>query len=198
MAIVDYWILVREFIWDKQYLNLLMSTMVLFLASWLSWYIYYKQLARRDLFEIPKLNMQTKFVNFLDRAIYFLKYLLIFPVYSFIWFLIFSFLLFVLSKSRSIEEILFLGIIVVAATRMGAYISEKLAEDMAKLLPLTLIAIFLMDQKAVTLDTFISSFNSILLQLPKVAKYLLFIIVVEWLLRVFHWTFTSIKKPKSQ
>ncbi|HLC62588.1 MAG TPA: hypothetical protein VJI52_06235 [Candidatus Nanoarchaeia archaeon] len=198
MAIVDYWILVREFIWDKQYLNLLMSTMVLFLASWLSWYIYYKQLARRDLFEIPKLNMQTKFVNFLDRAIYFLKYLLIFPVYSFIWFLIFSFLLFVLSKSRSIEEILFLGIIVVAATRMGAYISEKLAEDMAKLLPLTLIAIFLMDPKAVTLDTFISSFNSILLQLPKVAKYLLFIIVVEWLLRVFHWTFTSIKKPKSQ
>ena len=198
MAIVDYWILVREFVWDKQYLNLLMSTMVLFLASWLSWYIYYKQLARRDLFEIPKLNMQTKFVNFLDRAIYFLKYLLIFPVYSFIWFLIFSFLLFVLSKSRSIEEILFLGIIVVAATRMGAYISEKLAEDMAKLLPLTLIAIFLMDPKAVTLDTFISSFNSILLQLPKVAKYLLFIIVVEWLLRVFHWTFTSIKKPKSQ
>ena len=198
MAIVDYWILVREFIWDKQYLNLLMSTMVLFLASWLSWYIYYKQLARRDLFEIPKLNMQTKFVNFLDRAIYFLKYLLIFPVYSFIWFLIFSFLLFVLSKSRSIEEILFLGIIVVAATRMGAYISEKLAEDMAKLLPLTLIAIFLMDPKAVTLDTLISSFNSILMQLPKVAKYLLFIIVVEWLLRVFHWTFTSIKKPKSQ
>src|SRR3989338_3978069 len=198
MAIVDYWILVREFIWDKQYLNLLMSTMVLFLASWLSWYIYYKQLARRDLFEIPKLNMQTKFVNFLDRAIYFLKYLLIFPVYSFIWFLIFSFLLFVLSKSRSIEEILFLGIIVVAATRMGAYISEKLAEDMAKLLPLTLIAIFLMDPKAVTLDTFISSFNSILLQLPKVAKYLLFIIVVEWLLRVFHWTFTSMAKPKQQ
>ena len=170
MAIVDYWILVREFIWDKQYLNLLMSTMVLFLASWLSWYIYYKQLARRDLFEIPKLNMQTKFVNFLDRAIYFLKYLLIFPVYSFIWFLIFSFLLFVLSKSRSIEEILFLGIIVVAATRMGAYISEKLAEDMAKLLPLTLIAIFLMDPKAVTLDTFISSFHNILLQFSQVSK----------------------------
>lgn len=198
MALIDSWIIIREFVWDKQYLNLLASTLVLFLASWLAWYIYYKQLARRDLFEIPKLNLQTKFVNFFDKAIYFLKYLLIFPVYSFIWFLIFSFLLFALSKSRTIEEILFLGIIVVAATRMGAYISEKLAEDMAKLLPLTLIAIFLMDPKAVTLDTFISSFNSILLQLPRVAKYLLFIIVVEWLLRVFHWTFTSIKKPKQQ
>ncbi|HLC60816.1 MAG TPA: hypothetical protein VJJ52_05275 [Candidatus Nanoarchaeia archaeon] len=198
MALIDSWVIIKEFVWDKQYLNLLASTLVLFLASWLAWYIYYKQLARRDLFEIPKLKLQTKFVNFFDKAIYFLKYLLIFPVYSFIWFLIFSFLLFALSKSRTIEEILFLGIIVVAATRMGAYISEKLAEDMAKLLPLTLIAIFLMDPKAVTLDTFIASFNSILLQLPKVAKYLLFIIVVEWLLRVFHWTFTSIKKPKQQ
>lgn len=198
MGLIGFWIIIREFIWDKQYLNLLASTLVLFLASWLAWYIYYKQLARRDLFEIPKLKLQTKFVNFFDKAAYFLKYLLIFPVYSFIWFLIFSFLLFALSKSRTIEEILFLGIIVVAATRMGAYISEKLAEDMAKLLPLTLIAIFLMDPKAVTLDTFISSFGSILLQLPRVAKYLLFIIVVEWLLRVFHWTFTSIKKPKQQ
>src|SRR3989344_5385079 len=198
MALIDSWVIIKEFVWDKQYLNLLASTLVLFLASWLAWYIYYKQLARRDLFEIPKLKLQTKFVNFFDKAIYFLKYLLIFPVYSFIWFLIFSFLLFALSKSRTIEEILFLGIIIVAATRMGAYISEKLAEDMAKLLPLTLIAIFLMDPKAVTLDTLISSFNSILMQLPKVAKYLLFIIVVEWLLRVFHWTFTSIKKPKSQ
>ncbi|MEK6947214.1 MAG: hypothetical protein AABX32_06425 [Nanoarchaeota archaeon] len=198
MALIGLWVIIKEFVWDKQYLNLLASTLVLFLASWLAWYIYYKQLARRDLFEIPKLKLKTKFVNFFDKAIYFLKYLLIFPVYSFIWFLIFSFLLFALSKSRTIEEILFLGIIVVAATRMGAYISEKLAEDMAKLLPLTLIAIFLMDPKAVTPDTFVSSFNSILLQLPKVAKYLLFIIVVEWLLRVFHWTFTSIKKPKQQ
>ena len=194
----NLWVISKEFILDKQYLNLLWSTVILFLVSLLAWYIYYKQLARRDLFEIPKLKLQTKFVNFFDKAIYFLKYLLIFPVYSFIWFLIFSFLLFALSKSRTIEEILFLGIIVVAATRVGAYISEKLAEDMAKLLPLTLIAIFLMDPKAVTLDTFIASFNSILLQLPKVAKYLLFIIVVEWLLRVFHWTLTSIKKPKQQ
>ena len=197
MALIDSWVIIKEFVWDKQYLNLLASTLVLFLASWLAWYIYYKQLARRDLFEIPKLKLQTKFVNFFDKAIYFLKYLLIFPVYSFIWFLIFSFLLFALSKSRTIEEILFLGIIVVAATRMGAYISEKLAEDMAKLLPLTLIAIFLMDPKVITLETIASSFPILLQQIPKVAKYLLFIVIIEWLLRIGLWIIISIK-PKRQ
>jgi hypothetical protein len=92
-----------------------------------------------------------------------------------------------LSKSRPIEDILFLGIIVVSATRIGAYVSERLAEDMAKLLPLTLIAIFLMDPKAVTLQTVISSFPVLLQQIPRVAKYLLFIIVLEWLLRIVHW-----------
>ena len=103
-----------------------------------------------------------------------------------------------LSRSRPIEDILFLGIIVVAATRIGAYVSEKLAEDMAKLLPLTLIAIFLISPEAVTIKTITSSFSILLQQLPRVAKYLLFIIVVEWLLRIGHWAIISIKPSKQQ
>jgi len=198
MDIYNYLILAKNFILDEQFLNLSISTIFLFFASLLAWYIYYKQLARRDLFEIPKLNLKSKFANVLDRIIYFLKYLFIFPVYSFIWFLVFSFLLFVLSKSRPIEDILFLGIIVVAATRIGAYVSEKLAEDMAKLLPLTLIAIFLIDPKAVTLETITSSLPVLLQQIPRVAKYLLFIITIEWLLRIGNWIITSIKTTKQQ
>ena len=193
----EYIILAKKFILDEQFLNLFISTIFLFFASLLAWYIYYKQLARRDLFEIPKLNLKSKFANVLDRIIYFLKYLFIFPIYSFIWFLVFSFLLFVLSKSRPIEDILFLGIIVVAATRIGAYASEKLAEEMAKLLPLTLIAIFLIDPKAVTIETISSSFPVLLQQIPRVPKYLLFIIAVEWLLRIWHWIIT-LTKPDVQ
>ena len=198
MTIDEYLILAKNFLLDKQFLNLFISTIFLFFASLLAWYIYYKQLARRDLFEIPKLNLKSKFANVLDRIIYFLKYLFIFPIYSFIWFLVFSFLLFVLSRSRPIEDILFLGIIVVAATRIGAYVSEKLAEDMAKLLPLTLIAIFLISPEAVTIKTITSSFSILLQQFPRVAKYLLFIIVVEWLLRIGHWAIISIKPSKQQ
>src|SRR3989338_5270922 len=198
MAFYDFFIASKDFILDEQYLNLLYSTIVLFAASGVAWYIYYKQLARRDLFDIPELDLNAKYTNVFNRIVYFLKYLFIFPMYSFIWFLIFSFLLFVLSKSRPIEDILFLGIMLVTATRIGAYVSEKLAEDMAKLLPLTLIAIFLMDPKAVTLQTVTSSFPIILNQFPRVAKYLLFIIVVEWLLRIGNWIFTISKKPKQE
>lgn len=195
MAFNDYFNLAKDFVLDAKYLNLLASAAVLFIVSLVSWYIYYKQLARRDLFEIPKISLKSRFANVIDRIIYFLKYLLIFPLYSFIWFLVFSFFLFVLSKTRPIEDILFLGIIVVAATRMGAYASEKLAEDMAKVLPWTLIVIFLIDPKAITLETFSSSFPVLLSQLPNVAKYLLFIIVLEWVLRIGHWVLASEKNP---
>ena len=70
MTINDYLILAKNFVLDEQFLNLLTSTIVLFLASLLAWYVYYKQFARRDLFEIPKLNMKSKFANVIDRIIY--------------------------------------------------------------------------------------------------------------------------------
>src|SRR3989344_4811333 len=123
MDIYKYLMFAKDFILDRQFLNLLISTFILFLASLLAWYIYYKQLARRDLFDIPKLNLKMKFVSIVDRMVYILKYLFIFPVYSFMWFLLFSFLLFALSKSRPIEDILFLGIIAVEwLLRIGRWV----------------------------------------------------------------------------
>src|SRR3989344_6033536 len=176
----------KGFLWDKQFLNLFISTIVLFLASLISWYIYSKQLAQRDLFKI-KLRSGRTSIHFFDRIVYFLKYLIVFPVYSFMWFLLFSFLLFLLSKSRPIEDVLFFGITIVAATRIGAYVSEKLAEDMAKLLPWTLILIFLIDPSAITIKSISSSFGIFYQQIPKVAKYLVFIVAVEWVLRIGYW-----------
>ena len=183
MGFIGYITLAKEFILDRQFVNLLISTTILFLASLVAWFIYSKQLAKRDLFEL-KLEVGSRFRNFFERLIYFLKYLAIFPVYSFLWFLIFSFLLFLLSKSRPIEDILYFGIIVVAATRIGAYVSEKLAEDMAKLLPWSLILIFLIDPSAITIKSISSSFGIFYEQIPKVAKYLVFIVAVEWTLRI--------------
>ena len=186
MGFIGYITLAKEFILDRQFVNLLISTTILFLASLVAWFIYSKQLAKRDLFEL-KLEVGSRFRNFFERLIYFLKYLAIFPVYSFLWFLIFSFLLFLLSKSRPIEDILYFGIIVVAATRIGAYVSEKLAEDMAKLLPWSLILIILIDPSAITIKSISSSFGIFYQQIPKVAKYLVFIVAVEWVLRIGYW-----------
>src|SRR3989344_7018845 len=181
----------KDFLFDRQFLNLLVSTIVLFIVSLVSWHVYSNQLAKRDLFQI-KIKPNASKIRFFDRFVYLMKYLILFPVYSFLWFLLFSFLLFLLSRARPIEDILFFGIVVVAATRLGAYVSERLAEDMAKLLPWSLILVFLIDPAAVTLEGAIESFTTFMQYVPQVAKYLLFIIFIEWILRIGRW----IIKPK--
>jgi len=188
--------LFEDFFLDKQFLNLIIATIVLFLFALVAWYFYHKQLVKRDLFEIPKIKVESKFASFMDRIIYFLKYLLFFPIYSFIWFLVFSFMLFLLSKSRPIEEIFYFAIVVVAATRISAYVSASLAEDMGKLLPWTLVFIFLTDPNAISIEGLRNSISVFIESIPKVSKYLLFITFVEWVLRIGHWVI--VPKKNSQ
>ena len=187
----------KDFFVDRQFLVLLSSTIVLFLAIFIMWYFYHKQLSKKNLFEIPKIDSNSKFVNFINRLVYFLKYIIIFPLYSFIWFLIFSFLLVLIAKSRPISEIMFFGIIIVSVTRISAYVSSKLAEDMAKLLPWALIIVFLIDPQSITIESVQASFNSFMQEIPNVAKYLIFIAFVEWFLRIGNWMIGSDKEKNS-
>ena len=177
----------REFFLDRQFLNLLGTTIALFCISFISWWIYSEQLSKKDLFEIPKIHADKKLKTMANKILYFLKYLVIFPLYAFMWFLIFSFFLFLLSSKRGIEEVMYFAIVIVAATRISAYVSDKLAEDMAKLLPWSLILIFLLEPNAITFKSVMSSSGEFFSHIPKVAKYLLFIMVVEWGLRLARW-----------
>ena len=187
---------VKDFFVDRQFFVLLSSTVVLFLAIFIMWYFYHKQLSKKDLFDIPKIDSNSKFVNFINRFVYFLKYILIFPLYSFIWFLIFSFLLVLIAKARPIGEIMFFGIVIVSVTRIAAYVSPKLAEDMAKLLPWALIIVFLTDPTSITIESIKISFNNFVQEIPNVAKYLIFITFVEWSLRIGNWAIGSNKKKE--
>ena len=187
----------KDFFIDRQFLILLSSTIILFLSIFIMWYFYHRQLSKKNLFDIPKIDSDSKFVNFINRFVYFFKYLIIFPLYSFIWFLIFSFLLVLIAKSRPIGEIMFFGIVIVSVTRIAAYVSLMLAEDMAKLLPWALIIVFLTDPTSITIESVQISFNNFVQEIPKVAKYLFFIAFVEWSLRIGNWMIGSDKKKDS-
>ena len=189
--------ILKDFFVDRQFLVLLSSTIILFLAIFIMWYFYHRQLTRKNLFEIPKIDSISKFINFITRLLYFSKYLIIFPLYSFIWFLIFSFLLVLIARTRPIGEIMFFGIVIVSVTRIAAYVSPKLAEDMAKLLPWALIIVFLTDPTSITIESIQTSFNNFVQEIPNVAKYLIFIAFVEWGLRIGNWMIGSEKKKDS-
>jgi hypothetical protein len=145
---------------------------------------------------MPKIDSNRKFASFFNKAVYYLKYIIIFPLYSFIWFLIFAFLLVLIAKSRPIQEIMFFGIVVVSVTRIAAYVNPNLAEDMAKLLPWALIILFLTDPQSITIESARTSLMGFIAEIPMVAKYLLFIAFIEWILRISFWILAP-KKEKS-
>ncbi len=189
MAVVN----LASYFRDSQYVDILIATVILAVIGLIVWFMY-KQLSRRDLFKIdaPKKH-ENIFINFFRHLAYALKYVLVFPVYTFIWFMVFSLSIHLLSPQQGVAKTMLIGIIVISSIRILAYINEGMAEDMAKLLPLTLISIVLTNP-----DFFAQkfSFDSLLVfkaEIPKIIKFLFFTVLLEWLLRAGHGIFILIK-----
>lgn len=177
-------------IFDAKFLNLFVLTLALTISMIVVW-IMYMHLSKKDVFNIPRPEKNdSRMKRFFMNAAYFLKYVVIFPAYSFIWFVVFSTILILMTNSANPESILFLGIVLIASIRVTAYLSERMSEDMAKLFPLTFFSSILINPGFLTLnfsairDFFsISALKESLVLVPYYLKYLLFIILIEWLLR---------------
>jgi len=108
----------------------------------------YHFISRKNIFELDLdeyAHGRERFKNFLKTALHFVKYLLIYPILPVAWFVVFTGLIAVLSSGRAISDLLLVSMAVVSAIRIGAYYDERLAEDLAKMIPLALLGIFIVD-----------------------------------------------------
>jgi hypothetical protein len=153
-------------------------------------YNFYRFASKRDIFHLKFIEKHrikktgkthSRVFNFLLSM---LKYGLIFPVIVFFWFAGFSLLLFFLSKSISIEMILLISITIVSAIRITSYYKEDLSRDLAKTLPLALLAIALTDPNFFSFDLVWGRVETVSIFIPKMIAYVLFTISIEWILRV--------------
>ena len=71
-----------------------------------------------------------------------------------------------------------------AATRITSYYKEDLSQDIAKILPLAVIGIFVVDPTFFSLDIAIGRFYEVPSLVPLLIQYLVFIIVMEFVFRV--------------
>lgn len=157
-------------------------------------FTFYRFLARKKIFEL-KIH-EYDIHKGLKKFLYVVEYIILFPFVVFFWFLVMSLLITIVTSVQSIENILFISVAFVSAVRIGAYYNELLARDMAKLVPLALLALFLIDA------SFLSWENSLILinQLPSMWRtlvyYLFFVIFLELVLRLI--TLGKGKKPKAE
>ena len=173
----------------EQYLQLFVFMFGVFIYAVFVWY-FYKTLSKRDLFEInlEKYNLPETKHKTLGKVgsvlAYILKYGLIFPVYIFIWFIILSFFLFVLTEDVAIGHIIMVSVAIVSATRVISYYKEELAGDLAKLVPFALLAISFVDPNFFSVETTITRLSEVPALWSQILQFLAFSIILEWILRI--------------
>jgi hypothetical protein len=175
-----------------------LSLFILGLAVY-SWFIFkfYRFLAKREIFEF-KINKGESspqgFRAFLHGSMYLIKHIIIFPLFLLFWVLILTTILAFLSKNAGIENILLISVALVGVIRLMAYYDEDLSKDLAKMMPFALLGVFLVD------ISFFSVSNSLetIKQIPSLWKlivyYLVIIVLLEFVLRIFFFIFSKFKK----
>ena len=148
---------------------------------------FYKFLARRNIIELdlrkynktehPTLN------KMFASGLFLIEYLIILPLVVFFWFSILSILLLLLSKTQSVNQIVLISAAIVAATRLTSYLSQDLSKDLAKMFPFTILAVFLLDPHFFEIGTLIGRVTEIPLLLSNIFGFLIFIIILEVIMR---------------
>lgn len=175
-------------------LNLLVFTILITFYALFVWK-FYRFLAKKD---IIKLNLgqynKTEHYGlkkFLAYVFYFIEYIIILPFVVFFWFTMLVVFLILLSKEQSVQSILIISAVVVASVRMTAYYKEDLSRDLAKMLPFTILTVFLLSPNFFSLPNVINQFLQIKVMLQNIPYYLIFIIILEIILRFFEMIFSN-------
>lgn len=113
---------------------------------------------------------------------------LIFPVTSFAFFAMLAGSLFFLTKPEvGTGTILTIAMAVVVGVRVTVYFSEEMSNDLAKLVPLSLLAVVLVDPGYLKLSDAWGRFAASTQLLPLLARYFLLFIVLEAVMASGRW-----------
>jgi hypothetical protein len=171
------------------YLEVLVFTLGIFLYA-VFVYHFYKKLAKRDIFELnlekydlPEVKWK-RLKKFRDAFFYIIKYGIVFPFYVVFWFAVLSLFLFIMAKDAPVRYAILTSITVVSAVRIASYYKEDLSHDLAKLLPLALLAITLVDPTFFSRDLLVERINALSSLWVEMLQFLVFAVLLEWVLRI--------------
>ena len=122
-------------------------------------------------------------MKFFAFIFYVLEYLIILPILSLFWFAILAMFLLVISKAESVLTILTISASLVAAVRISSYINQDLSNDLSKMLPLALLAFFIVEPTFFSFELLVQRFQTIPSLLKHIPYYLVFTVGIELLMR---------------
>jgi len=185
-------------IWD-----LITYTAGMVLYSFFVWK-FYRFVARREIIPINLERYSSKGRKSpLKVGAYIASYVFLFPFFLFLWFFVYSFFIYFLARDIPTETVLLISITVIVATRVAAYYKEDLARDLGKLLPFSLLAIFLTSPAYISdtgnffsLSDLEQRFQEIPLLSVEIVQFILYAIFVEAFLRIVFLIKRHFSPPK--
>ena len=181
---------------QKVLFSLIVYTILILMYSIFIWK-FYRFLASRD---IIQLNLsQYNYSNhpiiekFAAIGLYALEYLIILPFLVFFWFSILSIFLLVLSESQNTLQILLISAAIIASTRVTSYISEDLSKDLAKILPFTILAAFILGSSFFNAEGVIDKISQIPSLFDNIITFVVFIFIIEFIFRLLFSVFQFVK-----
>ncbi len=185
--------------WAQNFVNLFVLVLLIVIYSIFVWK-FYTFISKKNVLDL-NLKQYNKSENvFFEKLfagiLYFFEYLLISPFLIFLWFIVLTFFLIALIENIvDLNTILLVSAAIIAAIRMIAYLpgyGEKLSQDVAKIFPLMLLTSAILTPSFFN-ENFFSVFIGRLAELPSyfvhAFQYLLFILILEFLLRFFDFIF---------
>ena len=181
---------------QKVLFSLIVYTILILMYSIFIWK-FYRFLASRDIIQLnlSQYNYSSHPVieKFAAVGLYALEYLIILPFLVFFWFSIFSIFLLVLSESQNTLQILLISAAIIASTRITSYISEDLSKDLAKILPFTILAAFILGSSFFNVEGVMTKISQIPSLFDNIITFVVFIFIIEFVFRLLFSVFQFVK-----
>ena len=175
------------------FFNFLILVLLVVVYSIFIWK-FYKFIAKKNILglDLNKYNNSNNpFVTKIVAGLfYFVEYLLVLPFLIFFWFTVFALFLIFLTEELEIHTLLIISATIVAAIRMTSYYKEDLSRDIAKLLPFTLLSISILTPGFFNVERIFTQLSQLPDFFNNILYYLIFIIVLEIVLRFFDFIFS--------
>jgi hypothetical protein len=151
------------------------------------WYFYHKVSCR----DMAGFISQSKdkgiiggIMNIFSRFVYIIKYLIMFPLYAFLWFFFIAMAMSLLNPGQDYSTLFMISAVIISTTRILAYVKEDAAMEITKLLPLVFISTVLLDTELLFAPVdFEKMFIAVI---PLSITYFMIIIPLEIVLRILY------------
>ncbi|MFW6233682.1 MAG: hypothetical protein ACOC3Z_03400 [Nanoarchaeota archaeon] len=189
--------------WLQGFINIFILMAFVLVYAIVIWK-FYKYISKKDIIDLNlskhnKAKEDSFTFSVIEGALYLAEYIIVLPFIVFLWFSIFTFFLILMaSESMALDKILILSAVIIAVARAVAYYKKSLAEDISKLIPLTILAAIITDPEFLSGglgSQIINSLSEIPAFLNDISIYLGFIILLEIILRTIDFVF-NIFKPE--